>query len=120
MSEDLDIPQLLEELADPDANISLPELRNHPKHKTLLIPELPQVGEQMSDAEINRIHLQMSNLEIQMIYHALPQVKSLANLTKLIDTSMKAVKHQRDLMCLPYGYQGAAQRKDISFPVIDD
>jgi hypothetical protein len=118
MSED--VAELLEELADPDANIDLPELKSKTPKKTLLLPELPQVNETLSDAEINRVHLQMSNLELQMIYHALPQVKSLANLTKLIDTSMKAVKHQRDLLCLPYGYTGKAERKDVVFPPVDD
>jgi hypothetical protein len=87
---------------------------------TINVPPLCPVGEQMSDAEINRQHLQMSNLEIGVIYQMWPQVKSIAGVCKLIDASIKAVKHQRDLLCLPYGYKGEAQRKDIVFPPIDD
>ncbi len=49
-----------------------------------------------------------------------PQVKSITSVCKLIDASIKAVKHQRDLLCLPYGYRGEATRKDIVFPPIDD
>jgi hypothetical protein len=99
------------ERADGTSDIDLP---------TINVPPLPQVGEQMSDAEINRLHLQMSNLEINVIYQMWPQVKSIAGVTKLIDASIKAVKHQRDLLCLPYGYKGEATRKDIVFPPLDD
>lgn len=87
---------------------------------TIQIPPLPAVDSQMSDAEVNRLHLQMSNLEINVIYSMWPQVKSIAGVTRLIDASIKAVKHQRDIMCLPYGYKGESTRKDVVFAPIDD
>lgn len=86
----------------------------------IIVPPLPTVDAQMSDAEINRVHLQMSNLELNVIYSMWTQVNTLAGVAKLIDTSMKAVKHQRDLLCLPYGYKGSSTRADVVFPPLDD
>jgi hypothetical protein len=42
-------------MSELDDEISLPAIN---------VPPLPKVDEQMSDAEINRVHLQMSNMEI--------------------------------------------------------
>lgn len=87
---------------------------------TIIVPPLPPVDSRMSDAETNQLHLQMSNLEIQVIYSMWTQVKTISGVTKLIDASIKAVKHQRDILCLPYGYKGASTRADVVFPPIDD
>jgi hypothetical protein len=103
-------------MSDNNNNDELPDVQL----PTISVPPLPAVGEQMSDAEINRLHLQMSNLEINVIYQMWPQVKSIAGVTRLVDASIKAVKHQRDLLCLPYGYKGESTRKDIVFPPLDD
>jgi hypothetical protein len=55
-----------------------------------------------------------------MLYNLWPKVNSIAGVCKMVDASIKAIKHQRDLLCLPYGYRGEATRKDIVFPPIDD
>lgn len=104
------------ELNEDDEN-EAPDFVNLP---TIVCPPLAQAGEHSSDEEINRQHLQMSNLELNVIYAMWPQVNSITSVCKLIDASIKAVKHQRDLLCLPYGYRGEATRKDIVFPPIDD
>lgn len=108
----------MEEQTDDLPDIELPDIKT--RTTPLVIPELPAVCSSMSDAEINRIHLQLSNVELQVIHALWPQVKSIAGVTRLIETSIKAVKHQRDLMCLPYGYKGEATRKDVIFPPLDD
>lgn len=84
------------------------------------LPELPAVDQRMTDAEINNLHLQMSNLEINILYKLWPQVNSISAACKMIDASIKAVKHQRDILCLPYGYSGKATREDVVFPTLDD
>lgn len=97
--------------ADGIPDIELPAIK---------VPTLPAVDAQLTDAEINKIHLQMSNLEINVIYSMWPQVRTIAGVTKLIDASIKAVKHQRDILCLPYGHKGTATRADVIFTPIDD
>lgn len=87
---------------------------------TIKCPPLAQAGEHSSTEEINRQHLQMSNLELNVIYAMWSQVNSISSVCKLIGASIQAVKHQRDLLCLPYGYRGEASRKDIIFPPLED
>lgn len=98
-------------------DITLPTIQPQPLP---LIPPLPPVTSNMPDTEINKMHLQMSNLELNVIYQMWPQVKTIAGVTRLIEASIKAVKHQRDLLCLPYGHSGKATREDVVFPPIDD
>lgn len=83
-------------------------------------PALLDITSQLADTEINKADLQAANLNIQLLYHALPQAKTVESLCKLIDTHIRAAKHRRDLLCLPYGFKGAASRSDIVFPSIED
>ncbi len=84
------------------------------------LPDLPAVDSRMSDADINNLHLQMSNLEINILYKLWPKVNSISSACKMIDASIKAVKHQRDILCLPYGHTAKATREDVVFPTLDD
>lgn len=62
--------------------------------------------------------LNTANAALKMVHQGWATVDNLPKLSRMIDNTIKATKHRRDVLGVPYGYQAkTGQKSDVLEPL---
>lgn len=71
-----------------------------------------------TDDKVTEADLVLANMQLNFLAECWLQVKSIGGVCKLIDATIKATKHRRDILKLPYGAPSKVS-KTFEIPNLD-
>lgn len=81
------------------------------------IPDYKHIDSNSTEADVVKADLELANVPMQMLHAAWGQVKTIGGICKLIDATMKATKHRRDVLKMQYGSKDSGAKRDIVYPL---
>jgi len=86
---------------------------------TINIPSIPSFSHNPAHTEVAKNDIEIATMQLQglMAGWAMPGL-TVGRMTRLIDATIKAVKHRRDVLGMPYGYIDQ-NTKRVSFEPLD-
>lgn len=71
-----------------------------------------------SQEEAARADLPLANSMLKALYIGWGQVRTITSMCKLVDATIKATKHRRDVLRIPYGAEGKdSGSRTIAYPL---
>lgn len=81
------------------------------------IPEITDITSQSKPADLVNDDLRQANVQLKIIREGWGYVKSIADLSRMVDATIKGCKHRRDVLGAPYGYQPKDPKRDVFEPL---
>lgn len=69
------------------------------------------------ESKITDADLSLANNQLQFIAAAWSQVQTIGGICRLVDATIKATKHRRDILELPYGPRNKGEKDRTVFPL---
>lgn len=102
----------------------MPESEDTPNLPTIqqnaiTVPSIRNLGHNPADTEVKKEDMEIATMQLQglMAAWAMPGL-TVGRMLRLIDGTIKCVKHRRDVLNIPYGYIDKGP-KNISFEPLD-